>query len=79
MGNEEYEPAERDDRVRTLFQEGRHSDEFWSRMNPPYVCERTRHTKRQAKYPLPDRWNGGWIRQLNQGGLYEFIVDQKEE
>lgn len=79
MANEEYEPTEREERVLELFQEGRRSDEPWGRVNPLYIRERTDLDKGQVEYALRNLRNAGWVRQVNQGGLYEFVEDPREE
>ena len=79
MVNEAYEPTEREERVLALFQEGRGSDAPWGRVNPLYVRERTELDKGQVEYALRNLRTAGWIRQVNQGGLYEFVADPREE
>lgn len=78
MVNEEYEPTEREETVLGLFTEGRDSGEPWGRVNPLYLRERTGLDKGQVEYALRNLTTAGWIRQLNDGGLYEFVADPRE-
>ena len=79
MVNEQYEPTDREERVLELFQEGRSSDAPWGRVNPLYLRERSDLDKGQVEYALRNLTNAGWIEQLNQGGLYEFVADPREK
>jgi len=79
MVNEQYEPNEREERVLELFQRGRDSGEPWGRVNPLYPREHSELDKGQVEYALRNLRTAGWIRQLNQGGLYEFVEDPREE
>jgi hypothetical protein len=78
MVNENYEPNEREDKVLELFKNGRNSGEPWGRVNPLYVREHSKLDKGQVEYALRNLRNAGWIEQLNQGGLYEFVADPRE-
>lgn len=45
-------------------------------MNPLYLRESSELDKGQVEHALR---NAGWIEQLDQGGLYEFVADPREE
>lgn len=79
MVNEKYEPNEREERVLELFVEGRDAGEPWGRVNPLYVRERTELDKGQVEYALRNLATAGWIRQVNRGGLYEFVENPRED
>ena len=79
MVNEQYEPNEREERILELFQLGRDSGEPWGRVNPLYLREHSELDKGQVEYALRNLATAGWIRQLNQGGLYEFVEDPRKE
>ncbi|WP_349253529.1 MarR family transcriptional regulator [Halobacterium salinarum] len=78
MVNENYEPNEREETILQLFKDGRDSDEPWGRVNPLYLREYSDLDKGQVEYALRNLKNAGWITQLNQGGLYEFVADPRE-
>ncbi|WP_442908266.1 MarR family transcriptional regulator [Halobacterium sp. KA-6] len=78
MVNENYEPNEREETILQLFKGGRDSDEPWGRVNPLYLREHSNLDKGQVEYALRNLKNAGWITQLNQGGLYEFVADPRE-
>ena len=77
MVNEQYEPNDREETVLELFKEGRETGEPWGRVNPLYVREHSDLDKGQVEYALRNLTNAGWIKQLNQGGLYEFVEDPR--
>ena len=77
MVNENYEPNDREEEVLALFKEGRTSDEPWGRVNPLYVREHSDLDKGQVEYALRNLTNAGWLKQLNKGGLYEFVADPR--
>jgi hypothetical protein len=79
MVNEEYEPNKREEQVLELFVEGRKEGSPWGRVNPLYVRERTKLDKGQVEYALRNLATAGWIRQVNRGGLYEFVEDPRGE
>lgn len=79
MVNEAYEPTDREETVLDLFKQGRDSDSPWGRVNPLYVRDHCSLEKGQVEYALRNLTNAGWISQLNQGGLYEFVDDPREE
>ena len=79
MVNERYEPNEREETVLELFKQGRDAGEPWGRVNPLYVREHFEMDKGQVEYALRNLRNAGWIEQVNQGGLYEFVDDPREE
>jgi len=79
MVNAEYEPNEREEQVLALFVEGRDQGDPWGRVNPLYIRERTDLEKGQVEYALRNLSTAGWIRQLNRGGLYEFVADPRNE
>lgn len=79
MVNENYEPNEREEVVLELFKKGRDSGEPWGRVNPLYVREHLELDKGQVEYALRNLRNAGWIEQLNQGGLYQFVVDPRDK
>jgi len=78
MVNQNYEPNDREEIVLKLFEEGRESDEPWGRANPLYIREHSDLDKGQAEYALRNLATAGWIKQLNRGGLYEFVDDPRE-
>lgn len=78
MVNEQYDPNEREEIVLELFKRGRDSNNPWGRANPLYVRQNTSLDKGQVEYALRNLRNAGWLRQVNQGGLYEFIEDPRE-
>lgn len=77
MVNKDYEPNNREEVVLELFKEGRNSDAPWGRVNPLYLREHSELDKGQVEYALRNLKNAGWITQLNQGGLYEFVDDPR--
>lgn len=79
MVNEGYEPNEREEEVLALFVEGRDGGEPWGRVNPLYVRDRTDLDKGQVEYALRNLTTAGWIRQVNRGGLYEFVDDPRQK
>ncbi len=79
MVNEKYEPNEREESVLDLFKQGRDSGEPWGRVNPLYLREHSSLDKGQVEYALRNLRNAGWIKQVNQGGLYEFVDDPRED
>lgn len=78
MVNERYEPNEREEEILELFKDGRDDSEPWGRVNPLYLREHSELDKGQVEYALRNLRNAGWIEQLNQGGLYEFVSDPRE-
>ncbi len=78
MVNEKYEPNAREEVVLTLFKEGREADQPWGRLNPLYVREHSELDKGQVEYALKNLSTAGWIKQINRGGLYEFVTDPRE-
>lgn len=78
MVNENYEPNEREETVLKLFKRGRDSGDPWGRVNPLYLRENADLDKGQVEYALRNLRNAGWIKQLNQGGLYELVEDPRE-
>jgi hypothetical protein len=79
MVNENYEPNDREEVVLELFKEGRNSAEPWGRVNPLYLREHSELNKGQVEYALRNLTTAGWITQLKQGGLYEFVDDPRDE
>lgn len=78
MVNENYEPDEREEVVLELFKNGRDNGDPWGRINPLYLRENSDLDKGQVEYALRNLTNAGWIKQLNQGGLYELVEDPRE-
>jgi len=79
MVNEEYEPNSREESVLEQFKKGRDSGSPWGRVNPLYVRENSELDKGQVEYALRNLKNAGWIKQLNQGGLYELNKDPRDQ
>ncbi|NHN46482.1 MarR family transcriptional regulator [Halostella sp. JP-L12] len=79
MVNENYEPNEREEQVLELFKNGCESQDPWGRVNPLYIRENSDLDKGQVEYALRNLRNAGWVKQLNQGGLYELVEDPREE
>ena len=79
MVNENYEPTAREETVLQLFKKGRDTDNPWGRINPLYLRENSHLDKGQVEYALRNLKNAGWIKQLNQGGLYELVADPREQ
>ena len=77
MVNENYEPNDREEVILTLFKQGRTDDEPWGRVNPLYLREHSDLDKGQVEYALRNLTTAGWIKQLNKGGLYEFVDDPR--
>lgn len=78
MVNENYEPNNREETAIDLFKEGRDSGDPWGRVNPLFIRQNTSLDKGQVEYALRNLKNAGWIKQVNQGGLYEFVDDPRE-
>jgi DNA-binding IclR family transcriptional regulator len=78
MVNENYEPNDREEEILTLFKEGQTSNNPWGRVNPLYLREHSDLDKGQVEYALRNLTNAGWVKQLNKGGLYEFVADPRE-
>lgn len=78
MVNEHYEPNEREEQILELLKEGRESEDPWGRANPMFFRESTSLDKGQVEYALRNLTTAGWIKQLNRGGLYEFVEDPRE-
>jgi len=78
MVNENYEPNDREDTVLKLFKSGRAAEKPWGRVNPLYLREHSNLDKGQVEYALRNLTTAGWIKQLNKGGLYEFVDDPRE-
>ncbi|MDS0282265.1 MarR family transcriptional regulator [Haloarcula onubensis] len=78
MVNENYEPNDREATVIDLFKQGRDSGDPWGRVNPLFIRQNTSLDKGQVEYALRNLKNAGWIEQVNQGGLYEFVDDPRE-
>jgi hypothetical protein len=79
MVNEDYEPNSREESVLEQFKRGRDSGTPWGRVNPLYVRENSELDKGQVEYALRNLKNAGWIKQLNQGGLYELVEDPRDQ
>jgi len=78
MVNENYEPNDREESVLEEFKRGRNSGAPWGRVNPLYVREHSELEKGQVEYALRNLTNAGWVKQLNNGGLYELVEDPRE-
>jgi len=78
MVNENYEPNDREETVLEQFKEGRNSGSPWGRVNPLYVREHSELEKGQVEYALKNLATAGWVKQLNNGGLYELVEDPRE-
>jgi DNA-binding IclR family transcriptional regulator len=78
MVNENYEPNSREETILELFKQGRESDTPWGRVNPLYLREHSELDKGQVEYALNNLTAAGWVKQLNQGGLYEFVEDPRK-
>ena len=79
MVNQHYEPNEREELVLELLAEGQENDEPWGRVNPLYIRENTDLDKGQAGYALRNLAMAGWIRRVNDGGLYEYVADPRKD
>jgi len=79
MVNENYEPNDREGTVIDLFKEGRDSGDPWGRVNPLFLRQNSSLDKGQVEYALRNLKNAGWVKQVNQGGLYEFVDDPRED
>jgi hypothetical protein len=77
MVNQDYEPNDREEVILTLFKQGRTDDNPWGRVNPLYLREHSDLDKGQVEYALRKLTAAGWIKQLNKGGLYEFVEDPR--
>jgi hypothetical protein len=78
MVNENYEPNGREKIILKEFKQGRDSGSPWGRVNPLYLREHSDLDKGQVEYALRNLKNAGWVKQLNQGGLYELVEDPRE-
>jgi len=79
MVNENYEPNDREETVIDLFKEGRDSGDPWGRVNPLFLRQNSSLDKGQVEYALRNLKNAGWVKQVNRGGLYEFVDDPRED
>lgn len=79
MLNENYEPNDREEAVIDLFKKGHDSDNPWGRVNPLFLRQNSSLNKGQVEYALRNLKNAGWIKQVNQGGLYEFVDDPRKD
>jgi len=77
MVNENYEPNDREEVILSLFKQGRTDDNPWGRVNPLYLRDHSDLDKGQVEYALRNLTAAGWIKQLNKGGLYEFVDDPR--
>ncbi|EMA30478.1 hypothetical protein [Haloarcula japonica] len=77
MVNQNYEPNDREEVILTLFKQGRTDDNPWGRVNPLYLRQHSDLDKGQVEYALRNLTAAGWIKQLNKGGLYEFVDDPR--
>lgn len=78
MVNENYQPGEREEIILKLFKQGRDSNKPWGRVNPLYLRQNSELDKGQVEYSLRNLKTAGWIKQVNQGGLYELVSDPRE-
>lgn len=78
MVNENYEPSNQEEIILELFKQGRDSDDPWGRVNPLFLRQNTSLNKGKVEYALRNLKNAGWIKQMNEGGLYEFVNDPRE-
>ena len=78
MVNKNYEPNDREESVLEQFKRGRNSDAPWGRVNPLYIREHSELEKGQVEYALRNLKNAGWVKQLNNGGLYELVEDPRK-
>jgi hypothetical protein len=80
MVNEEYGPSDREEQVLDEFKRGRDVDppRPWGRANPKHFRAHTPLDKGQVEYALSNLRTAGWIRRLNDAGLYEFVEDPRE-
>jgi len=67
--NEDYEPAESDEKVLEVLKEGR--------ANPKWIREQTGLKKQRVNDALERLMNAGWVRKLTRG-LYELVDDPRE-
>ncbi|ERH03258.1 MAG: hypothetical protein J07HR59_00369 [Halorubrum sp. J07HR59] len=79
MVNENYEPNDREQDILKQFKEGRDSGDRWGRVNPLFLRQNSSLDKGQVEYALRNLKNAGWVNQVNQGGLYEFVDDPRED
>jgi hypothetical protein len=79
MVNENYEPNDREETVIDLFKEGHDSGDPWGRVNPLFLRQNSSLDKGQVEYALRNLKNAGWVKQVNQGGLYEFVDDPRKD
>lgn len=79
MVNEKYEPNDREQDILKQFKQGRDSGDPWGRVNPLFLRQNSSLDKGQVEYALRNLKNAGWVKQVNQGGLYEFVDDPRED
>jgi hypothetical protein len=79
MVNENYEPGDGEKIVLELITQGRDSGNPWGRANPLYLRENSDLDKGQVEYALRNLTSAGWLKQLNHGGLYEFVEDPRTQ
>lgn len=77
MPNEDYSPSDEEEIVLELFKQGRNTGSPWGRLNPLYIRESTDLDKGQVENALQNLRMAGWIRHINNGGLYELSGDPR--
>lgn len=76
MVNQNYDPADNEEAILQVLQEGRQQGDPWGRVNPLYLREQTDLNKQQINYALNQLQAAGWVKKLTKG-LYEFVADPR--
>lgn len=79
MVNEYYEPSDTESKIVDALKDGRDADMPWGRANPLYFRKELELKKSRVEHALSNLEAAGWIRHLNDGGLYEFVADPREK
>lgn len=77
MVNEDYEPAEAEDRILALMQRGREEGEPWGHTTPAHVREQLDIGDGNESFHLRQLCSAGWIERVARG-FYQFVEDPRD-
>jgi hypothetical protein len=78
MVNSDYDPAEAEEAILQLMQQGREEGKPWGYTTPGQVRSELGIDEGNESFHLRQLTSAGWIRRVGRG-FYEFVEDPREQ
>lgn len=76
--NDDYDPSENEERILSLFKQGRDEGDPWGYLSPDMVKRDTEMNDHQINYALNQLIAAGWAERVNKG-VYRLRGDPRDD